>query len=149
MRAAIWTVLLTAFLVGCGSAASAPVSPASTTAAQTSLTISFWASQETKVPKRWTLRCRPAGGTHPTAPAACTRLYALAAPFAPVPDTAVCTQVYGGPQRAVVTGTHRGRRVWARLSLTNGCHIARFSRVAFLVPGFTVGAGPAGSGSGG
>jgi hypothetical protein len=54
------------------------------------------------------------------------------AAFAPVPPGQVCTQIYGGPQQARVTGTLGGRRVSARFRRTNGCEIARWNRLAFL-----------------
>jgi hypothetical protein len=54
-------------------------------------------------------------------------------PFAPTPPATVCTQIYGGPQEALITGTFRGRRVWARFSRRNGCEIARWNRIAFLL----------------
>jgi hypothetical protein len=49
-----------------------------------------------------------------------------------VPATTVCTQVYGGPQVAVVSGTLRGRPVWARFKRTDSCQIERWNRVRFL-----------------
>jgi hypothetical protein len=82
----------------------------------------------------WTLRCAPAGGTLPRAAEACRRLAGLANPFAPVPKDAVCTQIYGGPQTARVTGRFRGRIVWVRFTRRNGCEIARWNRVRFLFP---------------
>ena len=51
----------------------------------------------------------------------------------------MCTQQYGGPQEGTVSGTYLGRRVSASFSLTDGCQIARFKRVAFLFPGFRAG----------
>jgi hypothetical protein len=84
--------------------------------------------------KHWTLRCGPAGGTLPQAASACRRLAGLEAPFAPVPKDAVCTQVYGGPQSARVTGRFRGRSIWVTFTRRNGCEIARWQRVAFLFP---------------
>jgi hypothetical protein len=48
---------------------------------------------------------------------------------------AVCTELYGGPQVALVVGSVQGRRVWARLQRRNGCEIARWSRVSpWLLP---------------
>jgi len=76
---------------------------------------------------RWTLRC-------PSAAAACERLAALDAPFAPVPPQSACTATYGGPQVARVTGTYRGQRVWATFRRRDGCAIARWNKVAFLFP---------------
>jgi hypothetical protein len=54
------------------------------------------------------------------------------AAFAPVPGDVVCTQIYGGPQQALVTGTLDGRKVRARFKRTNGCETARWQRLAFL-----------------
>ena len=50
----------------------------------------------------------------------------------PAKDRA-CTQLYGGPQTAHVTGTIDGRRVDRRFSRTDGCEIADFSRAAGLL----------------
>jgi hypothetical protein len=49
----------------------------------------------------------------------------------------VCTEQYGGPQQALITGQYNGRSVWAMFSATNGCQISRAKRIAFLLPGFT------------
>jgi hypothetical protein len=46
----------------------------------------------------------------------------------------VCSEIYGGPQEALVTGTLRGNRVFARFSRTDGCQLERWSRVSFLFP---------------
>jgi hypothetical protein len=80
-----------------------------------------------------TLTCSPAGGTlsHPVA--ACTRLSQMKAPFAPVPDDAVCTDIYGGPDVARVIGRFRGRDIWAVFRRRNGCEIARWNAVSFLL----------------
>jgi hypothetical protein len=63
---------------------------------------------------------------------ACRRLAALKQPFTPVPPDVVCTQVFAGPQEALVTGTFRGRKVWARFNRRNGCQTDRWNRHAFL-----------------
>lgn len=47
----------------------------------------------------------------------------------------MCTQQYGGPQVAVVTGTFHGRPVNSRFSLTDGCEIARWRSLAPLFGG--------------
>ncbi len=86
--------------------------------------------------RTWTLRCGPAGGTLPRAAAACTKLAALRAPFAPTPRGIACTQVYGGPQTARVRGVFRGAKVDATFGLGDGCEIRRFMRVGFLFPDF-------------
>ena len=87
-----------------------------------------------------TLRCEPTGGTLTRPAAACRGLGALARPFAPTPKDTACTELYGGPQIAHVTGTYRGRRIDARFSRVDGCAIERWTRHAFLFP--PVGRGP-------
>jgi hypothetical protein len=123
--------------VGCGTGAGAPA--AGSTGA-TELKITYWPQGRTAATaKKWTLRCNPAGGTHPRAASACRKLGAMTNPFAPIPKDAVCTEQYGGPQVALISGTFRGRAVWTQLALRNGCEIARFKRLSFLVPGYSGG----------
>lgn len=38
----------------------------------------------------------------------------------------VCTEIWGGPDRAWVTGRYRGTTVSASFSRRNGCEIARW-----------------------
>ncbi len=104
--------------------------------ASTSLHITVWPNGEAHTPKRaYTLQCAQVGGTLPHPAAACTKLAALKAPFAPTPKDRACTQIYGGPQEALVTGRFRGHSVRAHFSRENGCEIARWNRVRFLFPG--------------
>lgn len=44
-----------------------------------------------------------------------------------------CTQIYGGPETALVTGTIEGEKVERRFSRTNGCELADFKRAAGLL----------------
>ena len=44
-----------------------------------------------------------------------------------------CTQIYGGPETATVTGTIDGDRVDRRFSRTNGCELADYKRAAGLL----------------
>jgi hypothetical protein len=102
--------------------------------ASTSLHITVW-PQGPDGPKRdWSLRCAPAAGTLPQRASACRRLATMSRPFQPVPKDAACLAIYGGPQRARVTGRLRGRRVDARFDRHDGCEIARWNRVRFLFP---------------
>ncbi|WP_284988641.1 serine protease inhibitor [Arthrobacter sp. efr-133-TYG-120] len=56
--------------------------------------------------------------------------------FFPVPrPDRICTQQYGGPQVALVTGRFRGREVSSRFSRTDGCEIARWRTMAALLGG--------------
>ena len=82
--------------------------------------------------RTWTLRCDPPGGTLPRAEAACARLTAGA--LRPLPPGTICTQVYGGPQKARVRGRLRGRPVDVRFSRVNGCEIHRWDSVRYLFP---------------
>ena len=50
------------------------------------------------------------------------------------PDKArVCTQIYGGPETARVTGTIDDEKVDRRFRRTNGCEIADYTRAARLL----------------
>ena len=106
---------------------------AASSTGQTSLRIAYRARPGSELVVR-TLACRPARGSLLHAADACRRLAGLDAPFAPVPKGQACTMIYGGPQRALVTGTFRGRAVWARFTRVDGCQIARWKRAAFLFP---------------
>jgi subtilisin inhibitor-like len=114
-------------------------STASATALQgTQLKIAYWPNGTDEGPMRtWTLRCDPAGGTLVRPGRACLKLASLRNPFARPSLDQMCTQQYGGPDEAQITGTYRGRRIWVALSLTDGCQIARFRALSFLVPGFS------------
>lgn len=84
---------------------------------------------------RWRLTCEPPGGDHPDPEAAC-RVLAEAGDRAlpPVRKDRVCTQVYGGPETATVSGTWRGQPVVSSFSRTDGCQIARWDALAALLP---------------
>lgn len=101
--------------------------------AATSLQITVWPSEHA-APKRFTLRCNPVGGTLPHRAAACRKLQGMRAPFAATPKNVACTEIYGGPQRAVIRGRLRGVSVRASFSRKDGCEIDRWNRVRFLFP---------------
>ena len=108
---------------------------AAPTAPRGRLTITVWPQgQGAGGARRWTLECGPAGGSHPHPVRACARLAAVVNPFRPVPRDAMCTEIYGGPQQALVTGTYRDASVNARFNRVNGCEIARWDRIAVLFP---------------
>jgi Subtilisin inhibitor-like len=99
------------------------------------LTITVWPAGRGHASRVWTLRCDPVGGTLPRRVAACIRLPRLGDDtFVPTPPATVCTQIYGGPQVALVRGSFHGRRIWATFMRRNGCEIARWNRVSFLLP---------------
>ena len=90
------------------------------------LTVTVWPQGPAGPSSTHVVRC-------PGAAAACVRLARLKDPFAPVPRDAVCTAIYGGPQVALVRGTFGGLHIWARFRRSNGCEIARWERLAFLL----------------
>ena len=126
-------VLLLAVAALSGTAAASGSTTAS--AGAIDLRIAFRADA-TSTPRVFTLRCGARStGTVPLPTAACTRLQKLGAnAFRPTPPVTACTEIYGGPSTARVTGTYLGRQLWVRLRLDNGCEIARWQRVAFLLP---------------
>jgi hypothetical protein len=85
--------------------------------------------------RTWTLTCDPPGGDHPDPSAACAALEDAggAAAFLPPRRNVACTEIYGGPQVAHVTGTVDGSSVNADFSRTNGCEIARWDALAPLL----------------
>ena len=102
--------------------------------ASTSLHVTVWPHGPDGPKRAWTLRCTPVAGTLPHRAAACRRLLRMTRPFRPVPKDAACTEIYGGPQTAFVTGRLRGRRVRASFNRHDGCEIGRWDRVRFLFP---------------
>lgn len=80
----------------------------------------------------YTLVCQngvpAAESQHPTAAAACTALKENAALLSPAPRPTdkVCTQQFGGPEEATVTGSVDGKAVEAKFSLRDGCEIAQW-----------------------
>jgi subtilisin inhibitor-like len=103
--------------------------------ASTSFHITVWPNGQGHEPKRtYTLTCAPVGGTLPHAAQACAKLTQLKDPFVPTPLGTPCTQIYGGPQEALVVGRFRGMNVDARFSMNGGCEIARWKRARFLFP---------------
>lgn len=129
MRAlAVLTVVAVA--VSAGSASATRVST------HTSLTVTYWENgNQSARGQTWTVRCNPARGTR--RPVVACRKLAAGGPklFARVPLSAVCTEIYGGPQEARVVGWVQGKRIWATFGRTNGCHISRWNRLSpWLLP---------------
>jgi Subtilisin inhibitor-like len=83
----------------------------------------------------WTLQCPAGGGTLPDADEACRKLGEIEDPFAPVPEGTACTQIFGGPEIADVSGTFNGQTIDTQFSRGNGCELERWKRVGFLFPG--------------
>ena len=122
--------------------AATAVSAAASSAASTGaidLRIAYRATPSA-TPKAFTLTCNPVRGNVPNPAAACRKLRALgAAAFAPTPRGRVCTQIAGGPMTALVTGSFLGHRIWTRFTQSDGCAIARWNLVSFLLPSWKSG----------
>jgi len=78
--------------------------------ARASLKIKYWPHGSGSPATTWTLKCGPAGGTHPARRAACGALASHPADLGPA--TRACT-ILSTPTaaRATVSGTWAGRRV--------------------------------------
>jgi hypothetical protein len=97
-----------------GGSASAPA----TTAPGTELTVTVWADPSTSA--------APTVTTVTAAPGA------TAKDFAPTPAGQACTMIFGGTDKATVTGTLDGAAVDATFTRSNGCEIARWDRMVAL-----------------
>lgn len=83
----------------------------------------------------WRLTCNPAGGTHPDPEAACQALQAHgAAALPPVPKDKTCTQIYGGPETATITGIWQGEQITSSFARNDGCQISRWKLMEGLLP---------------
>ena len=55
------------------------------------------------------------------------------ADFEPVPAETACTEIFGGPETAIITGNLAGEPVEGEFSRANGCEIERFDRFVPLL----------------
>lgn len=132
-------VLLTALLAACGSGAEeatpAPSSAPSSSASSTGELVVVLDRGQGGEPERYTLSCAdPVSGDLPDPAAACAHLQGLTDPFAALPGDQVCSQQYGGPETAHVTGRWAGADVDLPLARTNGCQLAQWSSLGPLLP---------------
>jgi hypothetical protein len=127
MKHLLVIVALAATLGGCGGSEAG--------GGGTELQIAFWEdSADAGSRVEWYLACDPPSGTHPDPENACGRLDEVGAPaFEPLPDQA-CTEIYGGAQRAEITGTVDGERVDATFQRTNGCEIEAWDALLGVLP---------------
>ena len=116
--------------VGCADTSSGVVDA---DAARDSYVISLFADDKSPA-TTWRLTCEPSGGNHPDPAAACAAIEKAADPFGPVKPDMACTEIYGGPAVATITGYRAGARVEARYTRTNGCEIARWDAIAAVIP---------------
>ena len=125
-------VLAALAAAGCAGRSSSNGADSTSPTADLQISISIRGSEAPT--KMWTLRCPDASGTFPAPAQACRKLGEVKDPFAPVPKGTACTQIYGGPEIADVSGTYNGEAVDTQFSRGNGCDIERWNRVRFLFP---------------
>ena len=128
-------VVLTACAQSGGGAGAQPTTPSSSPTAGDHLSISIDRG-DGREPEEYTLVCEgDQPSSHPDAQAACAHLAGLDAPFAPIPADAMCTEIYGGPQTATITGSWQGEPVHVELSRVDGCRIAQWDALGPVLPG--------------
>ena len=138
MSALLTLAVLPILVAGCGNGPEetvTPAAPASESGGTVTTDLTIVSDDGTGKTETWTLTCDPAGGTHPDPEAACAALTAKGATAMPaVAKDVMCTQQYGGPQTAKITGTWKGEAVNASFSRTNGCEISRWQALKGLLP---------------
>jgi Subtilisin inhibitor-like len=139
--AALTMLVALAATSGCGGGDDETVTPrerGSQTGATVDTDLTITTTDAAGKSETWRLTCDAAGtpgGTHPDPTAACAALTAKGeTALPPVAPDQMCTQIYGGPQKATITGTWRGKAVTATFSRTNGCEISRWTALEGLLP---------------
>ena len=119
----------------CGSAAApssaggnGASSAATTSAAKVSLTVVETTAGSNSGAKHWTLRCEPAGGNFPDAPAACGKLLKLRTIFNPSPHHVMCPMIMADARTYLVYGTFLGHKVHQSI-VDGGCDLSRWHQL--------------------
>ncbi|HTW05245.1 MAG TPA: SSI family serine proteinase inhibitor [Streptosporangiaceae bacterium] len=110
----------------CGSAA-APIPSPSSAAPKVSLSIKVTGKPGAPA-THWTLRCDPAGGTHPDPAAACATLLKAKNPFGPAQKGVDCPMIMVGSKAAIVKGTYFGKHV-DRTFVDGGCDLPSWAKI--------------------
>ena len=137
MRNVLSLVVLAVLLAGCAAspAGSAAPGPASHSRPPDALTVEIDRGNGSPA-ESYRLTCgTTVTGNHPDGAAACAHLESLADPFAPIPADRMCSQIYGGPQTAHVTGRWKGAHIDVRLSRVDGCRTEQWNSLGLLLPG--------------
>lgn len=132
-RVAPIALLALALLGACGGGDGASTAAGGPTA----LEVELWPAGEGRgTAVSATLTCDPAGGDLPDPAAACAALAAEAGALDPVPPDMACTEIYGGPEQARITGTVDGEALDVTLGRGNGCEIDRWERLLPILPAY-------------
>lgn len=81
--------------------------------------------------KQARISCDPGSGGRGSPCAVAEKL--RPADFEPTPDDVACTELFGGPETATISGTLERERVEGRFSRQDGCAIARWEKVSALL----------------
>ena len=103
------------------------------------LTVSYQTSPNNQTSFKIFCLAHTPSSTHPNAKAVCATIAKHGTNlFAPVPAGTACSQIYGGAETAMVTGTVNGRSIRASFSRTDGCQVARWNtaKTLFTFPGY-------------
>jgi hypothetical protein len=119
-------VMCAAAATACGSEAASAVSPAPPPKVSLDIKITGGTGKA----EQWTLRCDPAGGTHPHAAQACRVLLGAKDPFAPASHGRglMCPMILASTRVARVTGTYFGHQVNTTFA-QGGCQEARWAKI--------------------
>ncbi|HVF78742.1 MAG TPA: hypothetical protein VNA28_10625 [Solirubrobacteraceae bacterium] len=126
---------------GCGDADDEPAAAQTSTAASGAIELTVVYDDGSGRKTTGGLTCRGADQTAEgvlrdarSAGELCRQARGISAFLTAKPDAGrACTQIYGGPETAVVTGTIDGDKVERRFSRTNGCELADYKRAAGLL----------------
>lgn len=140
-RMAALGVLAAALALGACGEADEPAAQQTPTAASEVIELTVVDDDGSGAKTTGTLTCRGAdrraegtldGGASPAE--LCAQARGIADLLTSAPDKGrTCTQIYGGPETATVTGTIDDDKVDRRFSRTNGCELADFKRAAGLL----------------
>jgi hypothetical protein len=143
VRIVLSLVVLTVLVTGCAASSTGGVAPTSSSASlpPDDLLVEIHRGGSSPTESYRLICGTTVSGNHPAGAAACAHLAGLAHPFAPIPADQMCSQIYGGPQTAHVTGRWRAAPVDLRLSRVDGCRVEQWNSLGPLLPG-PVGAAP-------
>ena len=122
-------LLACVLLAGCGGDTEREAGGGGAPATSTNLTVTVDADGDGPgAAKKLQVRCDGGGD------AACDAAEALPArALEPVSTKRVCTDIFGGPQTAEISGTLKGDAVKARYTRSNGCEIEHWEAAAPLL----------------
>jgi Subtilisin inhibitor-like len=118
-----------AAVAACGSVAAtgSGSSSGSAPAPKGSLNITIQGAPGT-APRHYTLRCDPAGGTHPHAAATCAALLAIKNPFGKPKPHQMCPMIMASSKRMIISGDWYGQKIHKTIQ-DGGCNLALFTKL--------------------